>query len=69
MGRTQVEMKCSCGSGTFEIPRDPRPSDIIRCARCGAVGSYAEVMRKATSLAGKAVEKQLRDALRKAGFK
>lgn len=64
-----INVKCSCGSAKFEMPNNPKPSDTIKCAKCGATGKYGEVMKSATSLAKNAVEKQLKDALKKAGFK
>ena len=65
MTTTQVGIKCSCGSDKFEMPKNPKASDMIKCAKCGASGKYGDVMRQAKS----AVEKQLKDAFRKAGFK
>lgn len=69
MGTTQVGVKCSCGSDKFEMPRNPKASDTIKCSKCGASGRYGDVMRQATSQVKTAVEKQLKDVLRKAGFK
>ncbi|PSD11557.1 hypothetical protein C7E14_18770 [Stenotrophomonas maltophilia] len=69
MSTTQIGVKCSCGSSKFETPTNPKASDRIRCSRCGASGTYGEVMRQATSQAKTAVEKQLKDMLRRAGFK
>lgn len=69
MSGTQVEIRCSCGSEKFDIPKHPRPSDIVKCARCGATGSFTEVIGQATSQAQGAFEKQLKDVFRKAGFK
>jgi hypothetical protein len=51
------------------MPKNPKASDTIKCSRCGASGTYGDVMRQATSQAKTAVEKQLKDMLRKAGFK
>lgn len=69
MSTTQIGVKCSCGSNKFEAPTNPKASDRIKCSRCGASGTYGEVMRQATSQAKTAVEKQLKDMLRRAGFK
>ena len=66
---TQVGIKCSCGSDKFEMPKNPKPSDIIKCARCGASGRPDQVMRQDGQQIKSAVEKQLKDAFRKAGFK
>lgn len=69
MTTTNVGITCSCGSDKFEMPENPKDSDIIKCAKCGAAGKYGDVMKQATSQAKAAVEKELKDALRKAGFK
>ncbi|MFL0336307.1 hypothetical protein [Stenotrophomonas maltophilia] len=69
MSTTQIGVKCSCGSDKFEMPKNPKASDTIKCSRCGASGTYGNVMRQATSQATTAVERQLKDMLRKAGFK
>ncbi|HIE4140233.1 TPA: ECs_2282 family putative zinc-binding protein [Stenotrophomonas maltophilia] len=64
-----MSVECRCGSDKFNIPSTRRPSDTISCARCGATGRYGDVMRTAGSQAKAAVEKQLKDAFKKAGFK
>lgn len=69
MTTTQVGIKCSCGSDKFEMPKNPKASDTIKCAKCGASGKYGDVMGQATKQAAAAVQKQLKDAFRKAGFK
>lgn len=69
MSTTQVGVQCSCGSDQFEVPRNPKASDTIKCARCGASGKYGDVMGQATAQAQAAVEKHFKDAFRKAGFK
>lgn len=64
-----ISVKCRCGSDKFNIPSTRRPSDTISCARCGATGMYGDVMRTAGTQAKAEVEKQLKDAFKKAGFK
>ena len=66
---TRVGIKCSCGSTKFEMPKNPKASETINCAKCGASGKYGDVMRQAKSQAKSAIEKQLKDVFRKAGFK
>lgn len=66
---TKVGIKCSCGSSKFEMPKNPKASDTITCVKCGASGKHGDVMRQATQQIKTAVEKQWKDALRKAGFK
>jgi hypothetical protein len=51
------------------MPENPKSSDIIKCAKCGASGRYGEVIEQAQRQITAAVEKQLKDAFRKAGFK
>lgn len=67
--RSEVGISCSCGSTKFEMPENPKSSDIIKCAKCGASGRYGEVIEQAQRQITAAVEKQLKDAFRKAGFK
>lgn len=31
-----INILCSCGSDKFEIPSNPKASDTITCAKCGA---------------------------------
>lgn len=69
MPSSQTSFKCSCGSAKFEMPSNPKANDTIKCAKCGATGKYGDVMGQARKQAASAVEKQLKDALRKAGFK
>jgi len=69
MSTTQIGVKCSCGSNKFEMPKNPKASDRIKCSKCGASGTYGNVMRQATSQAKTTVGKHLKDMFRKAGFK
>jgi hypothetical protein len=69
MSNATIALKCSCGSTKFEMPSNPKDSDTIKCAKCGATGKYGNLMRDATRQAKALVEKQLKEALRKAGFK
>lgn len=64
-----ISVRCSCGSDKFNVPSSRRPSDTISCARCGATGRYGDVMRTAGGQAKAVVEKQLKDAFKKAGFR
>ena len=47
------------------MPKNPQANDKIKCARCGATGKYGDAMKAAKS----AIEKKLKDAFKKAGFK
>lgn len=69
MSKDTISVKCSCGSEKFEIPNNPLATDIIKCIKCGATGKYGDVMKAARRQAKSLVEKQLKDAIRKAGFK
>lgn len=51
------------------MPEHPQASDIIKCAKCGASGRYGEVIKEAQRQITAAVEKRLKDAFRKAGFR
>ena len=69
MTTDKISFKCRCGSDKFKIPSTRRATDTISCVKCGATGKYGDVMRSATSQAKSAVEKQIKDAFKKAGFK
>lgn len=69
MSSSTDPVRCSCGSDKFEMPQSPKAHDTIKCAKCGATGKYGDVMAQAKKQTVSAVEKQLKDALRKAGFK
>jgi hypothetical protein len=69
MATDRVSFRCRCGSDKFNIPSTRRPADTISCAKCGAAGKYGDVMRSATAQTTSAIEKQLKDAFKKAGFK
>jgi|LULN01.1.fsa_nt_gb hypothetical protein len=64
-----VNILCSCGSDKFEIPRNPKASDVIICARCGAQEKYGILQKEIASKVKKKVEADFRKMLRKAGFK
>jgi hypothetical protein len=66
---SKVAIKCSCGSSQFEMPKNPKASDTITCVRCRKIGRHGDIMRQAEKQITSAVEKQLKDAFRKAGFK
>lgn len=66
---SEVGISCSCGSTKFEMLERPQASDIIKCAKCGASGRYGEVIKEAQRQITSAVEKQFKDAFRKAGFR
>ncbi len=69
MSSSAVSLKCSCGSEKFEFPKNPKDSDTIKCSKCGASGTYGQVMRDAAKKVKSKIEKDLKDAFRKAGFK
>jgi len=69
MVKDTITFKCKCGSDKFAVPPTRRPEDTIKCVRCGAVGKYGNVVESGRRQAKAAVEKQLKDALKKAGFK
>lgn len=67
--RTTVSFKCSCGSPNFDMPRNPKASDQIRCTKCGATARHGDLMRQATAQVAAAVQKKMKEVFRKAGFK
>lgn len=69
MSASQISVRCSCGSSKFDMPASPRANDTIKCAKCGAAGKYGDLIEQAKKQAISAVERNLKDALRKAGFK
>ena len=64
-----VNILCRCGSNKFEFPRNPKASDVITCARCGAEEKYGVFHKEIASKVKKQVEADLKKMLRKAGFK
>jgi hypothetical protein len=69
MSTSTITAKCSCGSSQFDIPRNPISSSTIKCLGCGATGKYGNMKNQTIKLAKGVVEKQLKDAFRKAGLK
>jgi hypothetical protein len=69
MTTTNVGIKCSCGSDKFEMPENPKDSDLIKCAKCGASGKYGDVMGQAKAQVKAAMEKEFKDMFRKTGFR
>lgn len=64
-----ISILCSCGSDKFEIPRNPKASDTITCAECGAQEKYRILQKKIASKVKKQVEADLKKMLKKGGFK
>ena len=64
-----VNILCRCGSNKFEFPRNPKASDVITCARCGAQNKYGILQKEIASKVKKKVEVDFRRMLKKAGFK
>lgn len=61
-----IELRCAhCGSEDFLKPANPKPHDVVTCARCGASDTWDNVQRKTLE----AAQKALRDALAKSGLK
>ena len=65
----KISILCSCGSDKFEIPSNPKASDTISCAKCGAQEKYGILQKEIASKVKKQVEDDLKKMLRKAGFK
>ena len=64
-----VNILCSCGSDKFEFPRNPKASDVITCARCGAQENYGVLQKEIASKVKKQVQTDLKKMLRKAGLR
>lgn len=65
MGQDTITFKCSCGSTKFEMPKNPKPSDIVKCIKCGASSKHGELMKEATRLAKAAIDKKMREVFKK----
>lgn len=72
----EIKLKCLfCFSTDFNIPEDykPQSGDMIQCANCGRKNDYDSMMRVVTKegeeWAKEVAEKQVKDALKKMGFK
>jgi hypothetical protein len=53
----------------LEGPSNPKPDDLLTCPRCGGQIETKKAVDQAGKLFASTVEKQLKDAFRKAGFK
>jgi hypothetical protein len=66
----KIAIKCShCGSEQFKFPTNPKPDDVVACAKCGRTGKYSDIQHAAMEKGKQAIADQLRDAIKKAGFK
>lgn len=61
----RITLKCSvCGSTGFEVPEDPRPADLIKCAGCGASNRYDVLQQQAVESAKEMVTDIFRNAFK-----
>ena len=44
MARSRVTIECTCGSTNFDMPKEPKPNDMIRCTQCGEEGIFDDVL-------------------------
>lgn len=59
-----LSFKClRCGSTKFEMPEKPKASDVVKCAGCGAQGTYGQVKAAMVEQAKKHVNEVARKAL------
>ncbi|WP_426161626.1 hypothetical protein [Pseudoduganella sp. R-34] len=47
------------------MPKNPKPSDIVKCIKCGASSKHGELMKEATRLAKAAIDKKMREVFKK----
>jgi hypothetical protein len=59
MATSRVTVVCTCGGDKFDMPKNPKASDTIRCTKCGEEGLCGDVMSQTIS----ALEKHLTDAV------
>jgi len=50
-------------------PANPNPNDILHCPKCGGEIKTEDAVKQARKLVVSSVEKEFKDAFRKAGFK
>lgn len=67
MSKGEIRFNCArCGSAKFEFPsKNPRPDDVIICAKCGASGRYGDIQAEAVRQAKKHAEKMFKDIFKK----
>ncbi|WP_160153323.1 hypothetical protein [Microbulbifer sp. ALW1] len=62
MSSDTITLHCAkCRSEKFEIPRNPKPNDVITCGGCGAQAKYGAIRDAALKQAKDLVAKQFRD--------
>ncbi len=61
----------TCGKCRVPLkgPSNPKPNDLLTCPQCGSQIETKAAVEQARKLIGAEVEKTLKDAFRKAGFK
>lgn len=52
MARSRVTIECTCGSTNFDMPKEPKPNDMIRCTQCGEEGIFGDVLSQALAAVG-----------------
>ena len=63
-----INILCSCGSDKFEVPSNPKSSDTITCAKCGAQEKYGILQKEIASKVKKQVEADLKKNAEKSWF-
>ena len=65
MATDQIAFKCSkCGGTLFEKPANPKPTDLITCAGCGATSRYGDVQAAAVKLTKQEVQRAFTKAFK-----
>ncbi|CAI4203749.1 hypothetical protein MWMV10_MWMV10_01610 [Acinetobacter baumannii] len=69
MASKEINIICSCGSDKFHTSANPRPSELITCAKCGKQQRFGRIQRDVVTKVKKQFEKDLQKMFKKAGFK
>lgn len=66
MATDRVTLQCGrCGSTQFSFPKNPKASDQVTCAGCGATSRYDQLQKAAVGEVKKQVDKIFKDAFKK----
>ena len=56
-----IRLRCvKCKSYGIEFPADPKPSDIVTCAKCSATVTYRDALSEAEDLVRKLANNVIR---------
>ena len=66
---TKATIDCGRCRVPLQGPSNPKDNDLLTCPRCGGQIKTKDAVKQAGDIFKSSVEKQLKDAIRKAGFR